>query len=177
MQTAFWDMDNVHIIADDILICGYAQTRKAANQDHNRTMNTFLKRCTERRINLNADDFVYKVSQIPFMSHLFTDAGILSDSSRVHAITDMPIPKDVAGVCRLCGCINYLSKFIPHLADLARPLHDLTRKGTAFTWEPHHAEAVNKLKATISFAPVLAWCLGSYTAVLGREVQEIEPSH
>ena len=61
------------------------------------------------------------------------------------------------GVRRFCGCINYVARFIPHLADLARPLHDLTRKGTAFTWEPHHTEAVNKLKAAISSAPVLAY--------------------
>ena len=31
MQTAFWDMDDSHLIADDILICGYGETLQAAN--------------------------------------------------------------------------------------------------------------------------------------------------
>ena len=86
MQTASLDMDNVHIITDDILICGYGETLEAADQDYDQVMDTFLKRCRDCRINLNTDKLVYKVFRIPFMSHLLTGAGILHDSSRVRAI-------------------------------------------------------------------------------------------
>ena len=46
-----------------------------------------------------------------------------------------------------------MARLISCLADLAKPLHDLTHKGTAFTWESHHTEAGNKLEEDISSGP------------------------
>ena len=101
---------------------------------------------------LNPDKFIFKVTEMPFMRHILTDRGILPDPAKVRAILEMPYPKDVAGVRRLCGCVNYLSRFIPQLANLAKPLHDLTGRGVTFTWNPRITEAVEKLKTTISSA-------------------------
>ena len=106
---------------------------------------------------LNPDKFIFKVTEMPFMGHILTDRGILPDPAKVRAILEMPYPKDVAGVRRLRGCMNYLSRFIPHLANLVKPLHDLTGRGVAFTWNPHLTEAVEKLKTAISSAPLLAY--------------------
>jgi len=157
VQAAFGDMDNVHCIADDALICGYGTTKEEALLDHDKAMHAFLHRCQQTRIILNPDKFVYKSLSMPFMGHLLTDHGILPDPEKVRAITEMPYPQDLTGVRRLCGCVNYLSRFIPHLADLAKPLHDLTCKGTAFVWEAHHTAAVEQLRTAISTAPILAY--------------------
>ena len=51
----------------------------------------------------------------------------------------MPQPVDVQGVRRFCGMVQYLSKFIPHLADTLEPIRMLTRKdviyGTSFIYD------------------------------------------
>ena len=157
VQAAFKDLKNIHCIADDILICGYGKTTEAASKNHDEAMMAFLDRCREMGIVLNPDKFIFKVTEMPFMGHILTDRGILPDPAKVCAILEMPYPKDIAGVRRLCGCVNYLSHFIPHLANLVEPLHDLTGRGVAFTWNPHLTEAVEKLKTTISSAPLLTY--------------------
>ena len=91
------------------------------------------------------------------MGHSSSTRGIMPDPENVRAIVDMPPPSDVSAVRRLYDCINYLGRVIPNLADITKPLHDLTAKGAAFTWDTHHTKAVEQIRSTISSAPVLAY--------------------
>ena len=49
---------------------------------------------------------------------------------------EMPSPIDKAGVQQLLDMVQYLSKFLPNLADLTKPLSDLTQKEVEWTWGP-----------------------------------------
>ena len=55
---------------------------------------------------------------MPFMGHLFTKHG--------HKIDPDEAKADVEGVQRLNGFVNYLSKFLPRLADHMEPIRHLT---------------------------------------------------
>jgi len=57
-----------------------------------------------------------------------TSEGIKIDPKKVDAITKMPKPTDVKGVMRFLGMVQYLSKFLPKLSDVAEPLRRLTDK-------------------------------------------------
>ena len=46
----------------------------------------------------------------------------------------MPHPYTPKEVKQFLGLVGYYRKFIPCYADIARPLHALTRKDTAFEW-------------------------------------------
>ena len=43
------------------------------------------------------------------------------------------------------GVLGYQRPFIPGFAHIVRPLTNLLKKGTTFTWSTTHTEAVNKL--------------------------------
>ena len=148
---------NIIIIADDVLICGYGINIDEATKDHDKALQAFLQRSLDKNVRLNANKFIYKAEKMPFMGHVITGKGVLPDPDKVEAITRLEDPTDVSGVRRLCGCVNYMSKFIPHLADVAKPLHDLTKKDVAFKWEAHHSEAVEQLKQALSKAPLLSY--------------------
>jgi len=51
------------------------------------------------------------------MGHVLTNKGIKIDPEKAKTILDMPRPADVEGIQRLNGFVNYLSKFLPRLAD------------------------------------------------------------
>ena len=69
----------------------------------------------------------------------------------------MPAPTDVTGVRRFLGMVQYLSKFLPKLADLTKPLRDLTQKAVIFTWQKAQEDAFNAVKDAISETPVLRY--------------------
>ena len=55
-----------------------------------------------------------------FVGHVATDKGLRVDPDKVRAVVKMPIPTDKAGVQRLPGVAQYLTKFLPHLSDITK---------------------------------------------------------
>ena len=69
----------------------------------------------------------------------------------------MPIPTDVTSLQCFLGMVNYLSKYIPNLSEIAAPLRKLTHKETAWCWFQQHQEAFDRLQSCLSSPPVLAY--------------------
>ena len=113
-------------ITDDILVFGVGDTKDEARRDHDRKLEALLLRCTERGIALKKNKLRLRFTEVPFMGHLLTKQGLKIDPDKVKAVLEMPRPKDVEGVQRLNGFVNYLSNFLPLLADQMEPIHCLT---------------------------------------------------
>ena len=62
----------------------------------------------------------------------------------------MPRPEDVEGVQMLNGFDNYLSKFLPCLADHMEPIHRLTRQDTEFNWTEEQENAFREVKRLVT---------------------------
>ena len=54
------------------------------------------------------------------------------------------------------GVLGYQCPFIPHYADIARPLTALTKKNTPFVWTTECRTALNTLISTVTEGPTLA---------------------
>ena len=91
------------------------------------------------------------------MGHRLTAEGVTPDPAKIKAIMDMPRPVDKKGVERLLGCVTYLSRFLPKLADVVGPLRQLTEKDTIFTWQTDQDKALNTVKQLMTTAPVLRY--------------------
>ncbi len=66
----------------------------------------------------------------------------------------MPPPTDVAG---LRGFTQYLSKFLPHLADLTKPLSELTHQDSVWAWDQPQQAAFKKLQEAVSKTLILRY--------------------
>ena len=98
------------------------------------------------------------MTEVPIIGHMATSEGLCMDPSKVQAIKEMPTPKDVAAVQRLLGLAQYLSKFLPHLSDITKPLRLLTQKDVEWVlWDSTHQTALEALKKAVSSAPVLRY--------------------
>ena len=113
-------------IHDDILVFGEGESDKEAVVDHDEKVRALMQRCRERNVKLNKEKVKFKGSEVPFIGHVLTDAGLKPDPGKIKAILEMPQPTDVAGVRRLVGFVNYLSKFLPMLKVLRVYLYSST---------------------------------------------------
>ena len=91
------------------------------------------------------------------MGHVVSNKGLKPDPSKVEAILKMEPPTDKAGVERLRGTVNYLSRFVPKLTDVMRPISDLTRPDIEWSWTSSHDKAFEEVKHLLTVAPVLAY--------------------
>ena len=147
----------VEVVADDFVVVGRGHTEAEAIHDHDKNLQALLQRCEERGVRLNVDKLRLRMHEVPFIGHMATDHGLCVDPAKVQAIKGMPTPKDVISVQRLLGLAQYLSKFLPHLSDITKPLRELTQKDIAWVWDHPQQEALEKLKQAVMSTPVLRY--------------------
>jgi hypothetical protein len=63
--------------------------------------------------------------------------------------------RDLKGAQKVMGCLAALSRFISRLGEKGLPLYRLLKKHEHFSWNVEAQEALDKLKATLTHAPVL----------------------
>ena len=74
---------------------------------------------------------------------------------KAQAILNMPVPHDKSSLQKVMGMVNYLHKFIPHLADINKPLRELLEKSVEWHWMERQQKAYEELINSITQAPVL----------------------
>ena len=91
------------------------------------------------------------------MGHVVSSEGLKPDSTKIDAILQMKPPTDKRAVERLRGTVNYLSRFIPRLSDVMRPINTLTHNDVEWSWDRVHDKAFEEVKKLLTQAPVLAY--------------------
>jgi hypothetical protein len=67
----------------------------------------------------------------------------------------MGLIRDLKGVQRVLACLAALSRFISRLGEKGLPLYRLLKKHERFSWTTEAHEALDKLKASLTHAPIL----------------------
>lgn len=148
-ERAFGDIPGVIVYCDDLLICGESE------QEHDAILDKVFERAKEHNVRFNHNKFQYKLKQVKYFGHIFSEQGMQIDPDRVSAITSMKSPTNKKELQIFLGMVNYLRKFIPHLADVASPLQLLLKKNVEWLWTSVHEDVYSKIKNKISKAPVL----------------------
>uniref|UniRef100_A0A803JSR1 ribonuclease H n=1 Tax=Xenopus tropicalis TaxID=8364 RepID=A0A803JSR1_XENTR len=146
-------LPGVEVIADDILVYGCGDT----TADHDRNLIRLLERARKLNLKLNRQKLRKRLSSVPYMGHLLTAEGLRPDPDKVKAILEMPNPEDVQVVQRILGFVNYLSKFLPHLSDVCKPLRRLTDKDSVWVWQSSNDKSMEQIKKLVTAQPVLRY--------------------
>lgn len=77
------------------------------------------------------------------------------DPAKIRTISNLLVPKDVAGLQHMLGLFQHYAKFHPSYAATAAPLTDLTQKGRPWCWTERCQEAFEAIKAVLVSAPIL----------------------
>ena len=93
--------------------------------------------------------------RVHFLGHVLTESGIEVQPEKVSVVQQWPVPRSLTELRSFVGLCSYYRRFIPGFADIAAPLHALTRKNARFSWGTDQDEAFNRLKECLTTAPIL----------------------
>ena len=155
MHVIVHDLSGVEVIADDILVYGCGESEEQYIRDHDENLRRLLQRAREQNLKLNKKKLKLRLREVAYMGHLLTRNGLRPDPMKVKAIQNMPTPTSKKAVERLLGFVNYLSLYLPKLAEVVAPLRQLTEKATPFHWQTQQEQALEDVKALVTMAPVL----------------------
>lgn len=144
-------LDGVICYFDDILL------HTQSMPEHDKLLQVVGERVKDAGLELNEEKCEYKKEEITFLGHVISREGVKPDPTKIEAIKKLEEPADVGELRRFLGMINYLGRYVPHLSTTLKPLNDLLKNETEWSWGHQQREAFQKVKEMLSSAPTLAF--------------------
>jgi hypothetical protein len=152
MDDYFRDMIDegwIAIYMDDILI--HARTK----EDLKKRTKRVLERLKEHDLYLKPEKCKFERTEVEFLGTIISENTIRMDPIKLAGIRDWPSPTTVKQTQSFLGFGNYYRRFISGFAEIARPLHELTKKDKIWNWTNECQTTFETLKERFSTAPVL----------------------
>jgi len=137
------------IYFDDILILSESWS---SHVDH---LRRFFDRCLEAQLVVHSEKSHFFLTEVDFVGHHISSAGVRPIADRVLAIVDFPTPTSKTSVRSFLGAANFYRDYVRNFADLAAPLYELTSPKSGFLWSQRHQVAFESLKKALVSAPCL----------------------
>ena len=137
METCLEDL-NLHwciIYLDDIVIFSKDPT------SHLERLEAVFQKLEKAGLKLKPSKCKLFQWQLAYLEHNISAQGVAPDEGKIEAIKNWHTPTNVMEVQSFLGFMGYYCRFIPKLAQVAWPLHELTsgenagKKKAAIEWE------------------------------------------
>ena len=136
---------------DDVLIFG------RDFEEHQYRLDRVLDAIGNAGLTLNVKKCVFAAHRIAHLGHLIDKDGILPDPAKLEAVAEFPRPETLTQLRAFLGLASYYRRFIRGFAGIARPLHELLKKGSDVRndWGPTQEAAFKDIKTKLTHSPVL----------------------
>nr|KYP56520.1 Retrovirus-related Pol polyprotein from transposon opus [Cajanus cajan] len=141
---------NLEVYVDDMVI----KTKSAA--DHAQDLEEILQQVRRHNMRLNPEKCVFGVQGGKFLGFMITRRGIEANPDKCQALINMRSPQNHKEVQRLAGRLASLSRFIPKMAEKAKPIFNLLKKPKNFCWDAQCEEAFSNFKSFLISPPILS---------------------
>jgi hypothetical protein len=121
----------VVVYFDDILIYN------KSIEEHSEHLRVVFDALRAARLFGNMEKCTFCTQRVSFLGYVVTPQGIEVDSSKVEAIQDWPTPTTVTQIRSFLGLAGFYRRFVRDFNSIVAPLHELTKKGVSFAWDPH----------------------------------------
>ncbi|PIL28861.1 hypothetical protein GSI_08907 [Ganoderma sinense ZZ0214-1] len=135
-----------HVYLDDIVI--WSQSL----DEHRRNVETVLQALREASLFCSDKKTDLFLTELHFLGHIVSSAGIQADPSKVEKILNWPVPRNARAVRAFLGLVRYVASFLPNLADHTMLLTPLTTKEAEASfpeWTSAHQRAFDAIKQLV----------------------------
>ena len=123
---------------------------------HKQIVHEFLDKMEECSYFLKPKKCQFEKEEMEILGWLVGGGRVCIDPAKVQGISEWPRTLHlVEEVRKTLGVLGYQRPFIQGFASIAKPLHDLTKKGTQFNWTQKCTDALDELIKRVTTEPVL----------------------
>jgi len=123
---------------------------------HRTITHEFLDEMERHSYFLKPSKCQFETDSIKILGWIVGGGCVRPDPIKIAGLNQWPRTlKTVKQVRQILGLLGYQRAFIRGFAQLARPLHDLTKQGVKFQWNEEHCDALDKLISQVTSEPAL----------------------
>ena len=152
---------------DDIII--FSKTE----EEHLQHIEEIFVRQRKFGLKMKCEKCSFFKKHIQYLRHLVSEKGFEPLLEKLELIRKMPAPRMAKEVKQFLGLIGYYQKFVPHFADISRPLTKLIRHNVVFEWTDQCAKAFNHLRELLMEYPILRYPNPTQGYILYTDASEI----
>ena len=157
---------------DDLLITS------TTSEEHLQHLRLVFERLSVHGVVINPHKCLFGVSSLNFLGHHIDRQGVTPLQDKVQVVRDFPQPISQRKLREFMGLLNFYHRFLPHCAELMRPLHALLAHRTqTVTWNDAAVTAFNATKDALANGTLLSYpkpdaptCLMTDAAVLQQYI-------
>ncbi len=152
MDMIFRDLiltNEVIIYMDNILIT------TTHDPTHQEIVHQVLYRLEEHDLYLKPEKCTFKAQEVEYLGVIIGYGTIRMDPIKTQGVRTWEAPTNLTEARGFVGFLNFYRRFIKGFSKLARPLHNLTKKGVTWRWTHIEQKAFDKLKEAVANEPVL----------------------
>lgn len=142
MEDLIRDIPNVIVYIDDLLI--HAKDISSLRSTTGEVLKVLKKNC----LTLNDKKCDFEKTELQFLGHKLTKAGLNIADKKVEDIEKFKSPKNTSDLKSFLGLATFVSAYTNQFATIAKPLWDAAKE-REFSWGPLQEEAFVKLKSAI----------------------------
>lgn len=137
------------VYLDDILIFSKSQ------EEHDKHVKLILDRLRDANLFANPKKCEFDKSEVQYLGYIIGADGIKMNPAKLSTISNWPALTSSRDVASFLGFTNFYRRFVHRYAQIALPLHDLTKKDIVFSFSDAARSAFEQLKRAFTSYPVL----------------------
>ncbi|GJZ81075.1 gypsy/ty3 retroelement polyprotein [Tanacetum coccineum] len=97
-------------------------------QSHTEHLRLLFQTMRHHQLKVKLSKCVFEVSQVEYLGHVFSDKGVATDPTKIQAMKEWPIPKNLKQLRGFLGLTGYYRRLIKYYVMINYPLTKLIRK-------------------------------------------------
>lgn len=119
-------------------------------EEHVDHLNIVLQKLWDAGLTIHPGKVQLASSRVNLLGFVVDNGQLLPNQEKLQAITEYPPPHNVKSLQRFLGMVGFYRQFIPHCAEVSRPLNKLLQKGVRWTWGQEQQTAFMSLTLAIA---------------------------
>ena len=145
----------------------------ATFDSHLERLEATFKNLLAHGLRIKAHKCSFAMAEVIFCGHKLSAEGIQPSSTKLDAISRLPVPSTPTEVKTFLGATGWYRKFIRNYATTATPLTKLTHAGVAFNWTHECQTAFETLKLQLMKSPLLSHIRPVGTLILTTDASTV----
>ena len=141
--------EKVAVFIDDIMIA------TEIKEEHDEIVEEVLRRLEKNDLFVKPEKCMWKIREVGFLGVIIGEDGVRMEKEKVQGVVEWPVLKSIKDMQKFLGLANYYRRFVKYFAKIAKPLHEMTRKETKWSWGERQQKAFEELKERFTIEPVL----------------------